>query len=156
MITYRQFQIGEENDVCGLISEIFDEFVAPDYSEEGVQEFYRYANAEALVARRGDEVFCLVAESSGRLVGMIEMLACAHISLLFVRERGKGIAKELFNRALARCKKERPGISELTVNSSRYAVSIYERLGFRTIDKEQEKNGIIFIPMRYAVCQDPS
>lgn len=41
-----------------------------------------------------------------------------------------------------------PAIKGLTVNSSPYAVEIYKRLGFVSTDVMQEKDGIIFIPMK--------
>lgn len=36
-----------------------------------------------------------------------------------------------------------------TVNSSPYAVKIYEHLGFRATDSEQTVNGLRFTPMVY-------
>jgi len=38
--------------------------------------------------------------------------------------------------------------SYITVNSSRYAIPIYKKLGFEKIDEEKEKDGIKFTPMR--------
>ena len=38
---------------------------------------------------------------------------------------------------------------EFTVNSSPYAVKIYEHLGFVPTDNEQTVNGIRFTPMKY-------
>ena len=37
----------------------------------------------------------------------------------------------------------------MTVNSSRYAVGFYEKLGFIPLDKEQIANGIKFTPMKH-------
>lgn len=151
VIKYRVLETGEENEVCDLISEVFNKFVAPGYSEEGIKEFYRYANSEALAARQGNNNFCLVAEMEGRIVGMVEMRNCNHVSLLFVKERGRGIAKELFNRALEKCITETSECLQVTVNSSPYAVSIYERIGFRVVGEEKTENGITYIPMKYFV-----
>jgi hypothetical protein len=36
-----------------------------------------------------------------------------------------------------------------TVNASNYAVSRYEGLGFRRTEPTQEKNGVLFNPMRF-------
>jgi predicted GNAT family N-acyltransferase len=36
----------------------------------------------------------------------------------------------------------------MEVNSSRYAVPVYEKLGFKRIAEEQISNGIIFNPMK--------
>jgi predicted GNAT family N-acyltransferase len=151
IIIYRPLEPGEEADICDLVVEIFDEFVALDYSEEGRQEFYRYADPEALAARQGKNHFCLVAEMDDIIVGVIEIRDCNHISLLFVKERGRGIAKELFHRALNRCIGELSKISQVTVNSSPYAAPIYKRIGFRIVDEEKTENGITYIPMAYSV-----
>jgi len=36
--------LGEEQVVCDLVKEVFEEFVAPDYREEGIEEFFLFAN----------------------------------------------------------------------------------------------------------------
>jgi hypothetical protein len=33
---------GEEKHICDLVLRVFDQFVAPDYPEEGIQEFKSY------------------------------------------------------------------------------------------------------------------
>jgi hypothetical protein len=57
---------GEEHEVCALVARVFDEYVAGDFSTEGVEEFYRYAEPAAMVerSRKGDKV--LLAEEDGR------------------------------------------------------------------------------------------
>ncbi|WP_094603611.1 GNAT family N-acetyltransferase [Sporomusa silvacetica] len=42
-------------------------------------------------------------------------------------------------------------MKEITVNSSPYAVLIYEKMGFVRTDVEQEINGIRFIPMKFNI-----
>ena len=96
MITYRLLKPGEEDEVCELIAEVFNEYVAPGYTEEGVLRYYLYANPETLASRKGHNHFCMVAGSDNGIIGMIEIRNCNHISLLFVKERGKGVARELF------------------------------------------------------------
>ena len=43
--------------------------------------------------------------------------------------------------------KKREDVPCITVNSSPYAVDAYERLGFCKKGEQQEKDGIIFVPM---------
>ena len=38
---------------------------------------------------------------------------------------------------------------EITVNSSRYAVGFYHKLGFTDVEKEQLTDGIRYTPMKY-------
>ena len=42
-LIYRAIKPGEENEVCSLVTRVFKSFVAPRYSQEGVDEFLKYA-----------------------------------------------------------------------------------------------------------------
>ena len=53
--------------------------------------------------------------------------------------------------ALAICRREKPDLVAITVNSSPYAVPIYERLGFRQTKPEQVVDGIRIVPMAVEV-----
>jgi GNAT superfamily N-acetyltransferase len=150
-VTYRPLRAGDEGAACDLILSVFDEYVAPEYSEEGVREFYRYVNPDALASRRKSDCFNIIAEREGSMVGFIEVRERKHVSLLFVRERGRGIARELFERALGCCVEENPDLNGITVNSSTYAVPIYKRLGFLETGSKETKNGITYIPMKYTI-----
>ena len=69
-----------------------------------------------------------------------------HIGGFFVKAncQGKGFGRMLFESMKADYKKQ-----EFTVNSSLYAVKIYEHLGFVATDTQQTVNGIRFTPMKY-------
>jgi hypothetical protein len=42
-------------------------------------------------------------------------------------------------------------VTQVTVNSSPYAVPIYERLGFiKTAEQQEHENGIIYVPMAHS------
>ncbi len=148
-LTYHLLASGEEAAVSDLIIRVFDEFIAGGYSQEGVQEFLSYVTPEALAKRAQENHFALVAAVGNRIVGVIEVRACDHISLLFVDKafQGRGISRALLKQALARCIEGNPELHEVSVNASPYAVPIYERLGFRTTEPEQTIHGIRFTPM---------
>ena len=80
---------------------------------------------------------------------MIEVRDHDHISLFFVDApfHQRGIGRELVHRALDICRRNRQDLQRIDVNSSPYAVPVYEKLGFRQAAPEQVKNGIRFIPM---------
>ena len=61
-IRYRFMKKGEEEKVCSLVEKVFNEFVAPDYGEEGITEFFKFANPLALAERAGSEQVVVVAE----------------------------------------------------------------------------------------------
>ena len=68
-----------------------------------------------------------------------------HICLFFVDKtsQGKGIGKKLMAIVI-----ENNENSFITVNSSRYAVPIYEKLGFVKMEEEKEQDGLKFTPMK--------
>lgn len=152
-IIYREIRAGEENQVCRLVEDCFNQFVAPDYGQEGRDEFFKYLNPKYMAYRLGHEHFIMVAEDSGMIIGVIEVRKSYHISLMFVKRKyqKRGIAKKLVELAVERCRQSKPDITFIEVNSSPYAVSIYERLGFTRVNAEQTVNGMRFTPMAFAL-----
>jgi predicted GNAT family N-acyltransferase len=61
--------------------------------------------------------------------------------------QNQGIGKVLFQKVIALCKKKVPGLNQISVNASPFAVPIYKRLGFQETEGEQFKNGMRFQPM---------
>jgi ribosomal protein S18 acetylase RimI-like enzyme len=153
-IIINDFQTGRENLVCDFVKKVFDEFVAPDYSEEGNNTFYDYIDPVKMKERiSSGKTFILLAEEGENIAGMIEMRDFNHISLLFVdrKYQGQGIAKDLYDRAIKICRENSNESIEFTVNSSPFAVEIYEKLGFIKTEDEKITNGIRYIPMKMLV-----
>ena len=142
----RDLRPGEEGEVCALVERCFREFVAPDFPPEGVEEFLSFAAPETLAERLEDDGRVLVAEEEGRIVGMIELKGCEHVTLLFVDSaaHGRGLG-----RRLELCREGDPEVEKVTVNASRYAVPVYRRLGFEPAGPERTENGVTFHPMVY-------
>ena len=149
LITYRVIEPGEEKKVSELVLESFGEFIRHEYSQEGIDEFRRYAQPEALEQRSRADHCVLVATLKDRIAGVIEIRQHDHISLLFVERRlqRKGIAKDLLQKALEVMRTAKPDLERVTVSSSCYAVPVYEKLGFHQTGPERTVNGIVFIPM---------
>ncbi len=145
----RTMDPGEEVEVSNLVARSFNEYIAPDFPEEGIDEFFNYANPRALRKRSEGSHFVLVAELEGSIAGMIEIREMRHVSMLFVDKafHRRGIGKELFNAALARIESEPRPPGNVTVNSSRFAVPFYESLGFVRTQEEKIIHGVIHIPM---------
>ena len=55
----------------------------------------------------------------------------------------RGIGKQLFKTAIL----NQP-VSEMTVNSSSYAIPIYRKLGFEPVCEEQVTHGMKYTPMK--------
>jgi predicted GNAT family N-acyltransferase len=145
---------GEEEAVADLAARVFNQFVAPGYSDEGVQEFLRYAAADQLLQRSEAGHFVLVAEEDEKLVGFIEMRHCEHVAMLFVARQGRGVGKELMRQAVARCRRTIPRLARLTVHAAPGAVEVYGRMGFRAEGPERVENGIRFVPMVLELDQE--
>ncbi len=56
-------------------------------------------------------------------------------------------------RSIEICKRRKPDINKLTVNSSPNAVKAYRKMGFKGIRDERVVNGICFIPMEFSLVQ---
>ncbi|MGD8589713.1 MAG: GNAT family N-acetyltransferase [Chromatiales bacterium] len=146
-ITYREMNTGEEQAVCDLVTQVFDEYVASDYEQDGMEEFFRFANPDALKKRMQSGGFVLVAQRADTLVGMLEFFPPDCIAMLFVSVRRQGIAKALMTQAISKARSLDPELSKLIVHSSPYAVPIYQKMGFRKSGSVRTENGITYIPM---------
>lgn len=142
-------------EALALVNEVFEAFVAVDYGEEGRNTFsnhiknkYDEYHSDLLAGNKKMWAYY----EDGKIVGVIATRDVSHISLLFVHKdhHKKGIARQMFNRVLEELK-EKKEIREITVNSSPYAVNVYEKLGFIKTGEEQEKDGIIFVPMKQEI-----
>lgn len=124
-----------------LVWRVFQEYEAPDYTKEGVEEFYKSIHDENYLSK-----LCLYgAFAQEEIVGVIATRSGGiHIALFFVdgKYHRQGIGKQLFQTVWAKC-----SFGKMTVNSSPYAVLIYHKLGFHETDIEQVVNGLRFTPM---------
>lgn len=141
-IQIRPLQENEIQAALGLIWEVFLQFEAPEYSEEGVRTFRAYLDDKEKTA----QLRFWGAFDGEALVGTICVRPPQHIGGFFVRGdyHRRGIGRALFDamrREYAR--------QEFTVNSSPYAVEVYRHLGFTAESGEQLADGIRFTPMRY-------
>ena len=133
----------EKVDAINLIWNVFLEFEAPDYIDEGINTFRDFINNEG--AMNGLEIYG--AYENRNLIGIIATRNEGnHIALFFVHGKyhRKGIGRKLFEVVLKDSTSE-----SITVNSSPYAIGIYHKLGFVDTDIEQTKEGMRFTPMKY-------
>lgn len=131
-----------EKALC-LVWKVFQEYEAPDYTKEGVEEFYKSIHDEKYLS-----MLCWYgAFIQEELVGIIATRnEGTHIALFFVdgKYHRRGIGKQLYQTARRENNSEK-----MTVNSSPYAVPVYHKLGFKDIDTEQVVNGLRFTPMEH-------
>ena len=131
----------EISDALELVWKVFLEYEAPDYTEEGINEFKRTIEDDSWVNAR--EFYG--AFDGDKIVGVIATKDGNHIALFFVdgRYHNKGIGKALFEFI-----KKDSLTGNISVNSSPFAVPIYHRLGFENTDSEQITNGVRYTPMK--------
>jgi ribosomal protein S18 acetylase RimI-like enzyme len=93
---------------------------------------------------------CIVAEDDGRVIGAAWtriMNDYGHLDddtpsfaiSLYKEYRGKGIGTELMRKMLELLRKDGYGKASLAVQKANYAVKMYEKVGFRTVDQNSEE-----------------
>ena len=127
----------EIENALNLVWKVFLEYEAPDYTQEGIDAFYKSIHDETYLSM----LSVYGAFSNEKLLGVIATRNNGkHIALFFVdgRYHQQGIGKQLFQTV-------RTG--KMTVNSSPYAVAVYRKLGFEAVNAEQVVTGLRFTPM---------
>lgn len=126
-----------------LTLEVFDRFVAADYSEQGIQSFRDFVMND-----EGFSGYVCYGMYEGKILQGILVAddLLGHVVLFFVRaeSQGRGIGRALWEHLLVHSV-----CPAYTVNASLYAAPIYERLGFAVMGDEQETDGIRYIPMKF-------
>ncbi len=123
-------------EALDLAWRVFLEFEAPDYAEEGVLEFRRFIEPDAVDQRvKAGEFLMWEAFREGALLGMIATRPPCHIAMLFVdkQHHRRGVAGALLHAALTHYQTTTE-YRKMTVNSSPYAVEAYRRMGFEPTD----------------------
>lgn len=144
-MTIRKLTPEEYQPALELVWRVFLEFESPDYTQEGIDEFYSSIHDKDYLSM----LTVYGAYVSGVLAGVIATRSLGgHVALFFVDKQyqRQGIGRALFRAALADCH-----FDSMTVNSSPYAVEVYHRLGFSDTDVEQTVKGLRFTPMKLTI-----
>ena len=142
MIEVKQLLNNEKDEALLFTKKVYIECKDESYSEQGIETFCKFINNKKITKTYKvsgafeDNVFKGIIATDRRKI---------HISLFFVDKvsQGKGIGKELMRVVVNNNEN-----SYITVNSSRYGVPIYEKLGFVKIEEEKEQDGLKFTPMK--------
>lgn len=131
----------QQDEALQLVRDVFMEFEAPDYSEEGTIEVMRSLNDESYLSQHqffgayvGDTLAGVIATRNEH----------HHIGLLFVKRQfqRQNIGRQLIQHILT-LKDDAP----ITVNASPYGHEFYHKMGFRDTNTEQIYKGVRFFPM---------
>ena len=142
MIEIRQLLNNKKDEALLFAKKVYIESKDESYSEQGIETFCNFVNNKEIT--KSFKVYGAFEDNV--LKGLIATDSQKrHICLFFVDKssQGKGIGKELMRVVVNNNEN-----SYITVNSSRYAVPIYEKLGFVKMVEEKEQDGLKFTPMK--------
>jgi acetyltransferase len=142
MIEIKQLVNNEKDEALLFAKRIFIESEDESYSKEGIETFCNFVDNKKIT--KSFKVYGAFEDNI--LKGLIATdRRKRHISLFFVDKvsQGKGIGKELMKVVINNNEN-----SYITVNSSRYGVPIYEKIGSIKIEEEKEQDGLKFTPMK--------
>lgn len=128
----------------------FLQFEARDYKPEGIESFRDFISDQWLkkMFLKGEYLMMLALEGE-TIIGLITLRSTYHLSLLFVdgRYHRQGVGSALLGALESYLVKEMD-IRFMTVNAAPYAVEFYHKMGFWDLTTQQEKEGILYTPMK--------
>lgn len=136
-----------------LIWNTFMEFVAPDYSIEGIETFKAsfIENGDFKDKFKNGNQIMYAAYSNAALIGVVSISSNNNISCAFVdkNHHRKGIGTQLFDHLISELKAR--NVNKITLNASPYAVPFYHFIGFSDLDVQKEYKGILYTPMELVI-----
>jgi GNAT superfamily N-acetyltransferase len=147
----RRATIRDAARISELIRPLAERYIAHEFSPEGAANLLASMETEAICGYFESGYEYHVAEEEGELVGVVGVRDNSHLYHLFVADesRGRGVARRLWQVARDACRRA-GSAGEFTVNSSRFAVGMYRKLGFVEIGPPETKDGVTAIPMKLA------
>lgn len=135
----------EYNNLRTLVKDTFNEFVAPDFSEEGRLEFLRFIeNDEKLNTL---DIYGYYIENV--LIGVIATTDnLSHISLFFV---AKMFQRHSFGKKLLETVVEKTTADAITVHVAPNSVNAFKYMGFKQSGEIVEENGVKYVPMELKI-----
>ena len=145
MIEIKQLLNNEKAEALLFAKKVYIESKDESYSEQGIETFCNFVNNKKIT--KSFKVYGAFEDNV--LKGIIATdRRKRHINLFFVDKvsQGKGIGKKLMSTVI-----DDNENSFITVNSSRYAIPIYEKIGFIKTEEEKEQDGLKFTPMKLVI-----
>ncbi|WP_338945166.1 GNAT family N-acetyltransferase [Fusobacterium canifelinum] len=142
MIEIKQLLNNEKDKAVLFAKKVYIKCKDESYSEQGIETFCNFVDNKEIT--KSFKVYGAFEDNV--LKGLIATDSQKkHICLFFVDKisQGKGIGKKLMSIVI-----DDNENSFITVNSSRYAVPIYKKIGFIKTEEEKEQDGLKFTPMK--------
>ena len=142
MMEIRQLLNNKKDEALLFVKRVYIESKDESYSEQGIETFCNFVDNKKIT--KSFKVYGAFEDNILKGVIVTDRRK-RHINLFFVDKssQDKGIGKELMRVVVNNNEN-----SYITVNSSRYGVPIYEKIGFVKIEDEKEQDGLKFTPMK--------
>jgi GNAT superfamily N-acetyltransferase len=147
----RPIQDGDVPFVACLLNVLARQFIVNQSTPEGAATFLRENDEGAIRRYIGIGHVYHVAEVDGAIAGFVAVRDCNHLFHMFVgaRWQRQGIGRRLWEVARAQAIAA-GGSGAFTVNSSNFAVPVYEAMGFVRTAPMQSLKGLFYNPMTLA------
>lgn len=141
----QQVEPGDIEAVERLITDVSEQDVLPEFSEQGRAEYKSRVLSDIVTAFNARRFYTLKLVSLDGIVGFGALRDGNYLTHLFISNRFQrsGAGKLLLDALLQSTNAE-----EVNLRSSVNAVSFYQTCGFEVTNNEMEFNGIRFVPMR--------
>ncbi|MDQ1812926.1 GNAT family N-acetyltransferase [Massilia sp. CCM 9210] len=135
--------------VVALFRALATEFIVHESPPEVVATFLRDNDEQGFQGFLAKGYVYHVAEIDGELAGFIAVRERRHLYHMFVGKtfHGRGVARAMWDVA-RREAIDGGGDGSFTVNSSNYALPVYQAMGFERTSPMQSVNGLYFNPMK--------
>lgn len=145
-VTIRKARESDAEEISALILSLARYYISEPNAPEVRPFLETLSPGETADRINSDEFGCFVAEKENEICGVIAVREKTHIYHLFVQSKShrQGIAGALWQYIL-----NNSDAGVFTVNSSLFAVPIYEKFGFEVVSEPQEAEGLIFVPMEF-------
>lgn len=146
-IRFRDYRDGDAAAMATIYYDAVRQLGPRRYSAEQVAAWAPEVPSPSALARRAEDgrATIVAEDAAGRLLGFADLEPNGHIDLFYCRPEmaGSGLASELLDTLLARA--AALGIGALHVEASELARSLFERKGFRMVERQDFLLGSVAI-----------
>ncbi len=141
-----------DNEIKLLQDFLYEAIFIPEGVEPPVREIIYQPELKIYYENfgKGKADYCIVADDDGRVIGAVWtrlMNDYGHVDdntpsfaiSLYKEYRGQGIGTRMMNEMLALLKEKGYKQASLAVQKANYAVRMYEKVGFRTVNENEEE-----------------
>ena len=141
----RHATAADASAISSLVCAGFEQHIAQDWEPQARRHFFEENQADKLRSKIADASLCLVCEHGTQLLGVIFLPRPTLVQLFFVAPGylRNGIGRKLWSAVRDELEQRYPDVRTVELNSSPYAVPVYEVLGFFPISKSFRWKGAV-------------